>query len=411
MAELNDTRLRALKPRAARYEVADRDGLMVEVHPSGRLTWRFRYRLHGRREKVTLGTYPATSLRDARDKAREALRMVEAGHSPARERQQARRIDRKQREVGEIRTVADLADRWLAEVHGPANKNAMQDETYMRRDLLPRLGRLAPADVTTTDVRACVDVVLKRGHGQAARRVRSVAKRLFDYAAGHGLVRINPAGPIRPTHIAPTVKRARTLSADELRGWVKCLETSRLNRAHVAALRFLLLVPARKSELILARWEHIDLEAATWDIPIENSKNGAPIRHKLPRQAVDQLRLMHEMAGGAAWVLPSNRGLGRQPIARTTLNTALRSVTDRPAGAVIHDLRRTVRTGLSELGGIPAEVAELCLNHRPQGVAGVYDRAERIEERGVALQRWADHVDALLGAGGNVIALKHRSRA
>ena len=117
---------------------------------------------------------------------------------------------------------------------------------------------------------------------------------------------------------------------------------------------------------------------------------------------------MHEMAGGAAWVLPSNRGLGRRPIARTTLNTALRTVTDRPAGAVIHDLRRTVRTGLSELGGIPAEVAELCLNHRPGGVAGVYDRAERIDERGAALQRWADHVDALLGGGGNVVPLRRK---
>jgi len=46
--------------------------------------------------------------------------------------------------------------------------------------------------------------------------------------------------------------------------------------------------------------------------------------------------------------------------------------------------------GLSDLGGIPDAVAELCLNHRQKGVAGVYDRAERLLERGRALQRWAD---------------------
>jgi integrase len=72
---------------------------------------------------------------------------------------------------------------------------------------------------------------------------------------------------------------------------------------------------------------------------------------------------------------------------------------------VIHDLRRTVRTGLSDLGGIPDAVAELCLNHRPKGVAGVYDRAERIQERAWALQRWADHVEKIC-AGSNVVNLK-----
>lgn len=406
MADLTETRLRALKPKTARYEVGDRDGLLIEVHPSGRMTWRFRYRLDGRREKVTLGSYPATGLKAARDRAREAQRLVEAGQSPARmARLQAARA---KTEADTIETVGELAERWVAEVLIPANKHAGQDETYLRRDLLPRLRRLRPDDVTTVDVRACVDAVLKRGHGQAARRVRSVAKRLFDFAASLGLVRWNPASVIRPTDIAPTTSRKRTLSDDELRAWVRCLETSRLNRSHVAALRLLLLVPARKGELIAARWADFDLDAGTWDIPVANSKNGAPIRHKLPRQAIELLRGLQEMAGGAEWVLPSTQGYGKRHITKTTINTALATVRDKPEGACIHDLRRTVRTGLSDLGGIPAEVAELCLNHRPKGVAGVYDRAERIEERAQALQRWADHVDAVLASGGNVVPFRQK---
>lgn len=407
MADLTDTKLRTLRPRASRYEVADRDGLLIEVHPSGRMTWRYRYRLDGRREKVSIGSYPATGLKAARDRAREAQRMVESGLSPAR----AARLQAARQRVDTemIQTVADLGERWLAEVLQPANKNPKQDEIYFRRDLLPRLGRLRPDEVTTADVRACIDSVRKRGHGQAARRVRSVAKRLFDYAAGHGLVRWNPAGVIRPTDIAPTTSRARVFTDDELRAWIRCLETSRLNRAHVAALRFLLLVPARKGELIGARWADFDLETGLWDI--NHSKNGAPIRHQLPRQSVAILHDLQAMAGGSQWCLPSTRGLGRKPIAETTINAALRTLNGWPAGAVIHDLRRTVRTGLSELGGVPAEVAELCLNHRPRGVAGVYDRAERLDERGVALQRWADHVDAVLAGGGNVVPLRRRGTA
>ena len=61
---LSDTRIRGLKPKAQRYEVADAGGLFVEVQPSGAKVWRYRYRLNGRREKVTIGRYPAIPIAD-----------------------------------------------------------------------------------------------------------------------------------------------------------------------------------------------------------------------------------------------------------------------------------------------------------------------------------------------------------
>jgi hypothetical protein len=62
------------------------------------------------------------------------------------------------------------------------SESSDQDETYVPRDLLPRIGTLALDDVAANDFSACAEVVMKRGHGQAARRVRGVAKRMFDYA-------------------------------------------------------------------------------------------------------------------------------------------------------------------------------------------------------------------------------------
>lgn len=397
---LNDTAIKALKPRKQRYDVTDRDGLLLEVHPSGKKVWRYRYRLNGKREKLTIGPYPAIGLKEARTRRLAAEELVHKKQSPVlakkREKEAAKRTG------GVIKTVEDLGESWIENVLRPANKQAFQDETYVRRDLVPRIGHLAPDDVSASDIWGCAEIVLKRGHGQAARRVRSVAKRMFDYALSQGLVRANPAATIKPTHIAPTKARSRTLKPAEIRQWLKAVYESSLSRQQKLALHFLLLVPARKGELLLARREHFDEKAAHWDIPAENSKNGAPIRHKLSRQAQALAQELMSLSSHSEWLLPSDRGRGRKPLAKTTLNASLKTVNDLPKNAVIHDLRRTCRTGLSELGGIPDAVAELCLNHRPTGVAGVYDRAERLLERGRALQRWADYIDKIR-AGGSVV--------
>jgi integrase len=161
---------------------------------------------------------------------------------------------------------------------------------------------------------------------------------------------------------------------------------------------------------MLAKRDHFDEKATYWDVPEENSKNGAPIRHKLSRQAQAIARELLDLAGTSQWLLPSTRDLGRKPLSKTTLNASLRTIEGLPPDSVIHDLRRTCRTGLSDLGGIPDAVAELCLNHRPKGVAGVYDRAERLLERGRALQRWADHIDKIC-AGGTVVNINRASSA
>lgn len=397
---LNDTAIKALRPKKSRYDVTDRDGLLIEVHPTGKKVWRYRYRLNGKREKLTLGPYPAVGLKQARELRLDAEKLVHQNISPALASKRKKEADR--RSDGAIRTVADLAASWMKNVVLPANKKSRQDETYVNRDIVPRIGHLKPDDVSASDIWGCAEVVLKRGHGQAARRVRSVAKRMFDYALSLGIVRANPAATVRNVHIAPTTRRQRTLKAPEIRQWLNAVYTSKLTRPQKLALHFLLLVPARKGELMLARIEHFDDNASSWDIPAENSKNGAPIRHKLSRQAQAIAQELIMLAGSSAWLLPSTRGNGRKPISKTTLNTSLRDVSGLPADSVIHDLRRTCRTGLSDLGGIPDAVAELCLNHRPKGVAGVYDCAERLLERGRALQRWADHIDKIC-AGGTVV--------
>jgi len=85
---LTDTQLKALKPKAKSYIVTDGDGLYIEVIPTGGICWRYRYRLHGKQEKVSLGRYPELSLKAARQKRAELATLVAQGQSPAQQKQQ-----------------------------------------------------------------------------------------------------------------------------------------------------------------------------------------------------------------------------------------------------------------------------------------------------------------------------------
>jgi hypothetical protein len=107
---------------------------------------------------------------------------------------------------------------------------------------------------------------------------------------------------------------------------------------------------------------------------------------------------LHLLAAGSEWEKPSSKGGGKNPLTKSGINTALRNLKGLPNGVVIHDLRRTVRTYLAELGVAP-NVAELCLNHRPTGIKKVYDRAELLDQRYHALQQWERYLQGLLVPG------------
>lgn len=386
------TFLNALVPKAKRFISTEANGFYIS-NAIGEKSFRYKYRLNGRPEKVTIGAYPSMSLSAARKWHAVMLDQVNLGESPAL----AKRVARLQTASGlnQLDSFGNLSEKWIEKILKPANKNSRQDETYVRRDILPNLGKRAPNEITTSDVWGCVDSVVARGHGQAARRVRSVLKRIFDYAISRGLVQHNPANAVRPAHVAMTKSRSRVLTIQEIPDWLLAIETSSIAKQTKLALRFLLLVPARKGELIGARWSEVNFVENTWDIPGYASKNGIPLKHHLPSRSMAVLRELKVLAMNSEWILPSSRGLGKAHIASSTMNSALRGIKGLPVGMVIHDLRRTVRTYLSELGIAP-NVAELCLNHRPVGMIKIYDRADLIELRYAALQKWESYLDALM---------------
>lgn len=398
---LTDTQLKRAKPRTKPYELADGAGLVAEVMPSGTIAWRYRYRLNGKREKVSMGKYPAVSLAKARAKAAAYAVKAADGVSPMQEKRGIKLAARTPH------TVSMFAEFWLKEVVEKTRKDAKQIRRYVNKDILPAFGSKRMDEITPADVLTITDRLKARGSEQAALLVRNILKRMFAFAIARQVATTNPAAAIQAKYIAQAKARDRSLSGDEIGEVLREIYKSSMATGNKVALHLLLITMVRKSELIHARWEQVDLDKGEWVIP--ETKNGKPLVVYLSRQAKMLFEDLRRMAGTSGYVLPS-RSSPRKPIAKTTLNHALDALgVNRARGFVIHDLRRTASTHLHE-AGFSSDVIEKALNHTIQGVRGVYNRAEYADARRAMLQQWSDMVEGWI-KGAEVIPIGSAKRA
>lgn len=426
---LTDTKLRNLKPREKPYSESDGGGLYIEVLPTGKKRWGLKYRARNRKqENVRLGDYPAYSLAEARSWREDCKALVERGLSPMAIKRgdpipedvspfvkemaetfigkwcpKTREIVKAREEAARaVDTVEVFAWRWYAEIVEPTNRNPRNIRRILEKDVIPAIGAKLLAEVTPDDILAVTDRIKQRGADQMALQTRNVLKRLFAYAIARQKTQFNPAAAIEARFIAQARSRDVALTAEEIGKLMRAIYQSSMKRSHKLALHLLILCMVRKSELIEARWEEIDFERAEWAIPGERMKKDKPHLVPLSRQALAMFEELRDLASGSEWVFPS-RGDLKRPIAKSTLNVAVRALDVDVRDFVIHDFRRTASTHLHEQG-FNSDWIEKALAHERQGVRGVYNRAEYLAQRRQMLQWWADFVDSQIREGaGRVI--------
>lgn len=395
---LTDTRIKALKPKPSRYQVADGRGLVLEVMASGTKVWRFRYSLHGKQQPlVTIGEYPATTLMAARDRARKYAEIVAQGVSPVADAKKDRGAVRSMNSVREFGTY------WVEQqMAGKSEEYRRTTNRALNKDVYPAIGSKPLAEVTPGDVLAICDHIKKRGAPKMALHTRNVIKRLFEYAIARQMVTTNPAAAIVARFIATQESRERVLSPDEIGRVLRAMYSSSIRRPLKLAIHLLVLTMVRKSELIEARWSEFDLDIGLWRIPAERMKKDREHWVYLAPQAVAMLRELHEGRTSEQYVFPTVRGGIDKPIAKSTLNQAVRVLDMEVQHFVLHDFRRTASTHLHEMGQ-PSDAIEKALAHTIKGIKGVYNRAEYAEQRRKILALWADFVDEQIDEGRRVV--------
>ena len=362
------------QPAQERREIPDAimRGLYLIVQPTGRKTWAVRYRLGGRSAKHTVGPYPAFSLKQARDAAAAVLRSVAEGRAP--------------RQHGAA-AVAHAVDQFLTRHGGKRYRPSSLTNAKRRleRYVVDNWGARNLDSITRADVRAMLDSIEAPIE---ANRVYSIVRKFFTWAVENDLIINSPVLGLRAPN--PETSRDRTLTDDELRAvW---LATEKIGYPFGSLAQLLILTGQRRSEVGSLQWTEI--EGDTWIIPKERAKNGR--RHEVPlsKQAIAIINALPRIGDRYAITLNGQKPLNNWKKDKDRLD-GLAPPLDK---WTLHDLRRTVASGMAKLG-VSLVVIEKVLNHVSGslgGIVGVYQRHEFADEKRQALQLWADHVERLV---------------
>lgn len=385
-----DREIKNLKASEKRYTAKDAvaNGLFLDITTTGVKSWWYRYSLNGKQERLVIGRYPDLSLKDARQVRDESASLVAKGISPKQSKNKVASV-----------LFRDYGERYLNEVIKKERKDPYNMILCLNNDIYPMIGHIALDQISVDDVRRVIWRKKDQGYDAAANQVRGLLKRMFDYAMTLGLVPYNPVLAIPTRHIFKAIPRNRYLSTSEIRTYYTTLLNSRVYRPRKLGLLLSLLTLVRKSELLRAKWEHIDFAQRIWLIP--ETKADSATGHSremvvyMSDQVIEIFKELKTIAGDEPYVF-----VGRKSgthISHNAFNTAQKSalaLTDIP-DFTVHDLRRTASTHLNEQG-FNSDAIETCLNHSMRGVRGIYNKAKYEKERIEMMQKWSDYIFSLI---------------
>jgi integrase len=353
-------------------------GLKVLVNKRGRKFFYFRYTIHKRKRGIKVGEFPALSLADARQRCNELRAQIDKGVDPQQEKQEQRQIP----------TFAEFVQGSYLPFAYANKKSACSDESKLRVHLLNLFGHQKLDQITTQQIQRYIDGLKTRYTPATANRHLSLLSRMFKLAITWGFISgKNPAAGIPKAQ--ENNQRKRYLSHDEIARYMAALEAEP-NRVAAAYLAFLLYTGVRKTEALMAKWEHVDLISRTWFLP--ETKNGKSRHVLLNSKAVELLQNQPRLPGNP-YVFPGK--IAGKPLnnPQKAFSRALKKA--KIENFTIHCLRHTTASIAINSGATLYEVKDL-LGHSQ--VVTTMRYAHLADE---TLRRVSDNVaDAIANAVG-----------
>lgn len=377
---------------------ADRDGLSARVSAKGKIAFQYRYRWNGKQERVDIGTYPATSLKDAREEVIRLRGELEANKNPRLQKKIARK------EAYTAATVETIINTWYKKYCVDLKKNHAEIYRSFEIYLFPRLGQY-PHDDTTLHVWLEVLEPLAKKVPAIAERILINTKQAHKWAYRRQLTKSQPLRDINLIDLGIRKKsRDRVLSDDELITIFRAMRASRIHIKYQILVKLCLLFACRSGELVFAERAHFDLINNVWTIPPEFHKTGmasgkAIVRPIIPEAAVMIEELFKLNASSRFLISKENKdkAVGRATLSNLPeyiIKAAKRHLNTELGHWTLHDLRRTARTNFSKL--TEPHIAEIMLGHQLPGVWQVYDKSDYIEAQKRAYELWWEKISSLI---------------
>lgn len=404
---LTDSAIRALKPRERPYKVSDEKGLYLQVTPAGGRLWRLKFRASGGVEKkLSFGSYPEISLKEARELRDRARSLVANGVDPA----DKKRRDKRAAKVSADNTFSAVAKDYIAK----NRRDGLSEATVAKREWFVRLvqrslGGRAMSEIQPFEILDAVRPFEAAKNDEKAHRTLQFIGQVFRYAVANQIAASDPTRDLRGALSSRRPKNlAAILEAKPVGELLRNIEGYQGLPLTKLALQLSPLVFVRPGELRRAEWAEMDLDAAVWRIPAEKMK--ARQEHVVPlsTQAVAILVQAASLTGDGRYVFPSIRSRF-DPMSENTVNAALRRLGYKGDEMTAHGFRSTASTLLNESGKWSPDAIERALAHKGKDmVRAAYHRGAHWQERVLMAQWWSDYLDSLR-IGGVVVAIKREA--
>ena len=358
--------------------------------------WRLDYRFRGKRKTLALGVYPHVSLKDARERRREARIHLEQGKDPNEVRKEEKRIKQANR-------FEDVAYQWWKHSKDIWTLNhAARVLKRLEDNAFKDLGNLSIDEITPKQIIATIRKIEARGALDVASRVLQAINATCRYAVQHGIATSNPASELSGIVKKRKVQHRASLPREELPEFLRALETysDQGRKLTQRAIKLLVLTFVRSGELRGARWEEFDFENRLWRIPAVRMKMRNEHLVPLSHQAMELVDLLKDMTRKYNLVFPSERDRFRE-MSDNTMRKAIFKMgydgnTEGKSKAVPHGFRATASSILNEAGFNPDAIERQLAHVERNSVRAAYiHHARYLGERRKMMQWWADYLDEM----------------
>ena len=366
------------------YWDAGLPGFGVKVTPRSRKVFVVLYRIGGagsRLRKYTIGPYGRVTLQMARAEAQKVLAARLEGRDPATEKRESKRRMTADR-------VDDLIEVFIVQ-HVSKTRKAAEISRLLRREVVSRWGNRCVHAIGKREIVELASEIAQRGTPIAANTLLKVIKTFLNWCVGRAIIDASPAEgvPLPGKEVA----RDRVLTNNELASVIRAAR--QIGGAYGGIVEMLALTGQRREEVAQMVGDEIDFNSRTWTLPGSRTKNGKPHIVHLSEACI---KLIKRASRLGSYVFSIS---GVKPFQNFTNAKRVLDELSGVTGWRLHDLRRTCVSGMAGLG-VPPHVADKILNHQSgtiSGVAAVYQRHHFLAERKLALERWGQYIETLVG--------------
>ncbi len=386
--KLSEIKLRNLRPLTKQYKIYDGQGLYVIITPQGRKYFRYDYKFQGKRKTISLGVYPAVSLKQARSKLIKVKYLLGKGIDPATQRM------RLKNESSDC--LEEIAREWFRiKQKNWTDKHAKTVIRRLETFVFPFIGKIPVKKISPPHLLEVLRKIEAQGKYETAHRVKQICGQIFRFAIATGKADRDPSADLKGALVTVKPRRMPTiLDPEKIGQLLRAIDGYEGNIIVKYALRLAPLLFVRSGELRHAEWKEFDLKQAQWQIPAEKMKIKRSHIVPLSRQAVAILNEINAITGDMKYVFPGMR-TPKRPISDNTLNAALRRLGYTKDEIVIHGFRSMASTILNEQGWDPNAIERQLAHVDSNSVRAAYNYAQYLPVRRQMMQAWADYLDKL----------------